>query len=295
MSDLNLNALLKNGPVITDGAWGTELQARGLASGTCSESCCLDQPELPAAVARAYIDSGAKIILTNSFGGNRLTLARHGEEARTRDLNIAAARCSVREANGKALVFGSIGPTGKMIMMGEVGPDELEDVFSEQASALAEGGVHGLVIETMTDRDELAAALRGARTTGLPVAACMAFGSGPEYDRTMMGVSVEEAVETMEKEGATICGSNCGIGVDHILPICERFKRATNKPIWMKPNAGLPEMEKGRTIYRMTPDHFAEQAAKLVTAGARFIGGCCGTSPVFISALRKHPGLFHQQ
>lgn len=291
MSKINLPSLLASGTVITDGAWGTELQARGLPAGASPETYCADRPELPKAVARAYVDHGSDIILTNSFGGNRITLGRHGAEGRVHELNLAAARSSVEEAADKAFVFGSIGPTGAMIMMGEVSPEELEEVFAEQAQALAEGGVHGLVVETMTDRDELAAALRGARSTGLPVAACMAFDSGKDLDRTMMGVTVEQAVQTMEEEGADILGANCGLSVDKYLPICQSFKKATEKPLWMKPNAGMPEVKDGQTHYGMSPDHFAREAALLIDAGTTFIGGCCGTSPTFIAALREQVSL----
>lgn len=285
MNKLSLTDLLSVGPVITDGAWGTELQARGLSPGASPEIHGADHPEAPRAVARAYLDSGSAIILTNSFGGNRLTLKKHGAEDRVRELNLAAARSSVEEAGDKARVFGSIGPTGTMVMMGDISVGELEEVFAEQTRALAEGGVHGIVVETMAELDELRAALRGARSTGLPVAACMTFDSGPEKDRTMMGVSVEDAAQAMEEEGADICGANCGLSVDRYLPICEAFRRVTDKPLWMKPNAGMPEVEDGRTRYRMTPDHFASEAVRLVDAGARFIGGCCGTNPDSIAAL----------
>ncbi|RME95920.1 MAG: hypothetical protein D6766_01980, partial [Verrucomicrobia bacterium] len=226
-------------------------------------------------------------ILTNTFGGSRLALEGHGLADQAPAINEAGARLSKEAAAGRALVFGSIGPTGKMLMMGETTPEELEAVFLEQAEALERGGADGLVIETMADLDEARAAIRAARRTGLPVAACMVFDSGKDKDRTMMGVTPEQAAEALTEAGADIVGSNCGQGIAGFVAICRRLRSATDRPVWIKANAGLPRIEGGRTVYETTPEEFAAVAPQLVEAGASFIGGCCGTTPEFIAAVGR--------
>lgn len=282
-----LAELLRGKPVITDGAWGTQLQARGLPVGACPEAWNLDAPGKVEAVARSYVEAGSRVILTNSFGGNRFVLERHGLEGKGREINRAAAEISVRAAAGRARVFASIGPSGKMLMMGDVAEDELLAAFSEQAEALAAGGVDGLVVETMGDVEEARLAVRAARRTGLVVVASMTFDSGAERDRTMMGTTPEQAAEALAEEGADVLGANCGQGIEGYAALCGRLKAATDRPLWMKPNAGLPEMVQGRTVYRTSPEAFAAHGPALVAAGADFIGGCCGSSPDFIRALAE--------
>ena len=282
----NLQKLLNEQPVITDGAWGTQLQARGLASGACPEAWNTDHPDRVEEVARLYVEAGSDIILTNTFGGSRITLAGHGLADRAAELNRTGAELSVRAAGGRARVFGSIGPCGKLMMMGDVAPDEVADAFSEQAEALAAGGVDGIVIETMADLGEAEIAVQAAKATGLPVAACMVFDSGEDRCHTMMGVSPEQAAEGLAAAGADVVGANCGQPMESYLEICKRFRAASDLPIWLKPNAGSPELVEGKAAYSANPDEFAAQAPGLVEAGASFVGGCCGTGPDFIRALR---------
>lgn len=274
-------------PVWTDGAWGTQLQARGLAPGGCPEVWNLEHPDRVEEVARAYVDAGSRIILTNSFGGNRMILSRHGQAENVAEINRRAAEISKRAAGDRALVFASIGPSGQILMMGEVTGDDLRAAFEEQAAALAAGGADGLVVETMTDPEEAAIAVRAAVATGLPVVGCMSFDSGKDKDRTMMGTTVAQAVEALAGAGAHVVGANCGQEIDGYLAICEQFRAATGLPIWLKPNAGMPEIVKGETVFKTAPEAFAGKVPGLVEAGASFIGGCCGSGPEFIRVLSE--------
>lgn len=280
-----LQRLLSKGPVVTDGAWGTQLQARGLPIGACPEEWNLSRPGEVEAVARGYVEAGSQVILTNSFGGTRMMLARHGLDGKTVEINRAAAAISKRAAGDRALVFASIGPTGKMLMMEDCTEDEISATFAEQALALAEGGADALVIETMADLTEAGLAIKAAKATGLPVVASMVFDAGAEKDRTMMGVSAEDAATALAAAGADVVGANCGQGIEGFIAICRRMRAATSLPLWMKANAGLPVMRDGKAVYEITPAQFAAHLPALVAAGANFVGGCCGTSPDFIRAV----------
>jgi 5-methyltetrahydrofolate--homocysteine methyltransferase len=282
-----LSMLLDEQPVITDGAWGTEVQALGLEIGACPDAWNLENPDAIKKVAKSYVDSGSRIILTNTFGSSRVMLERHGLSDKTAVINRRGAEISCQAAMGKAFVFGSIGPSGRLLFEGEISEGELTAAFEEQALALAEGGVQGIVIETMSELEEAKIALRAARKTGLPVVVSMAYDSGREFDRTMMGTSPEEAARELQDAGADVIGANCGVGVEFILPVCRRLRAATNLPVWIKPNAGLPEVVNGVVVYNTTPAQFAAHALKVREAGANFIGGCCGTSPEFIRVLRE--------
>ncbi len=286
MTHQRVRQLKQDAPVTLDGAWGTQIQSLGLPPGSSGEHWNLEWPDRVQAVARTYVEAGSRIILTNTFCGNRLMLASHGLDTITTDINRAGAEISRRAAGDEALVFGSIGPTGKLVLTGDTSEQELLDVFREQASALASGGADGIVIETMSALDEYRCAIRAARETGLPVAASMVFDSGEQRDRTMMGVTPEQAAEAAVEEGADIVGANCGQGIEGYIPIAERLKAACDLPVWIKPNAGLPVTVDGKTTYAITPEVFARQTLELVSAGADFVGGCCGTSPEFIAAVR---------
>jgi methionine synthase I (cobalamin-dependent) len=275
-------------PAIIDGAWGTELQKQGLKPGESPEVLNLENPEMVLAVASSYVEAGSQIILTNTFGGNRFVLERHGLENRMAEINIQGAALSKQAAQDKALVFASLGPTGKMLMMGDVEEEELFEVFAEQAKALEEGGADGLVLETMSDLDEALVALKACKAaTDLPVVASMVYDSGPESDRTMMGTSVQDASKALAEAGADAVGSNCGQGIEGFVSLCQKIKAVIELPIWIKGNAGLPEMVEGKTIYKTTAEEFASFALPLKEAGASFVGGCCGTSPAFIQAVKK--------
>jgi methionine synthase I (cobalamin-dependent) len=282
-----IQQLLARGPVVTDGAWGTELQARGLAVGDFPEAWNLSHPDLVLEVARAYVEAGSQIVLTNTFSANRLRLAEAGLADRVAEINRTGVNASRTAAQGQARVFASMGPTGKLLMDGSVTPEEIKSAFEEQARILAGAGADGLVIETMSDLAEAELAVGAARLTGLPVVACMAFDSGKDKDRTMMGVTPEQSAEALAGAGADVIGANCGQGIAGFISICRRLRAATDRPIWLKANAGLPTLVDGRTTYNATPDEFASHAIELIKLGANFIGGCCGTRPDFIRAIRQ--------
>ncbi len=273
-------------PVVTDGAWGTQLQLRGMPSGSAPDTWNLVQPEKVEEVARAYVEAGSQVILTNTFGANRFILGRHGLADKVAEINRIGVEISKKAARGKAKVFASIGPSGIMLLMGDVSTDELQEAFAQQARAQAAAGADGIVIETMSDLTEAKIALAAARETGLPVVTCMTFDSGAKFDRTMMGVTPEQAAEQLTSAGADVIGANCGQGVAGYAPICARLHAATDRPLWIKANAGLPRMVDGKTVYTQTPDEFASFVPRLIQSGATFIGGCCGTTPEFIKAIR---------
>jgi 5-methyltetrahydrofolate--homocysteine methyltransferase len=281
-----IQQLIANGPVVTDGAWGTELQARGLDIGDMPDVWNLLHPERVAEVADAYVEAGSKVILTNTFGANRIRLEGHTLAGRVKDINSQGVGISRRAAASRALVFASIGPTGKLLITGETTKDELKAAFEEQATALAEAEANALVVETMSDLEEAMIAVSAAHQTGLPVVACMVFDSGRDKDRTAMGVTIEHAVEGLLSAGADVVGANCGQGIAGFINTCKRFRAATTAPVWIKANAGMPELVNGRTVYRTTPDAFANHIPDLLASGANFIGGCCGTNPFFIRAVR---------
>ncbi len=282
-----IDRLVARRPVLTDGAWGTEFMAQGLGAGECPDVWNIRFPDRVLALARAYVEAGSRVILTNTFGANRIALERHGLAGRAREINLAGVELSKRAVNGRTSVFGAMGPSGKLLALGEIGEAELRDAFREQAEALAKAGADAIAIETMSDLDEAKLAVEAARSTGLPVVACMAFDSGKTKTQTMMGTTAEAAAKTLTGAGADVIGANCGQGIENYLELHKRLASATDKPIWLKPNAGEPQIIGDRTAYAQTPAEFAQAAVGLAEAGAAFIGGCCGTSPEFIRALAK--------
>ncbi len=277
----------RDGPVLLDGGWGTQLQERGLPVGENADVWNLQHPDRVEAVARSYVDAGSRIILTNTFQANRYTLDRNGCSGQTIEINRVGADISKRAAEGHSLVFGSVGPTGKMLALEEVSEEELQDVFSEQIQGLVEGGVDAVVLETMSDPGEAAAGIRAARSYGVPVVACLCFDSGENLDRTLVGTTVEEGAKALADVGADSVGANCGQGIISSIGICRRLNSAVDLPIWIKANAGLPKLVDGKAVYKTTAHEFANQVPSLIEAGARFVGGCCGTNPDFIRTIAQ--------
>lgn len=309
-----ISDLLAGGPVLTDGAWGTELQARGLGLGEFPDLWNLTRPSAVAQVAAAYCAAGSQVILTNTFGANRLRLAEQmgaptassaaaepkRDTARTgasalqlaleRDvqaINRKGVEISRGAAAGRARVFASIGPSGKLLLNGDVTAEELSGAFAEQAEALAAAGADALLVESFSDLAETEIAVKAARQTGLPVVASMVFASGKDKDRTLMGATPEQVAAALTRAGVDVLGANCGQGIAGFVPICRRLRAATTLPIWIKANAGLPQVAGGRAHYAATPAAFAAYVPDLVRAGASFIGGCCGTNPEFIAAIGR--------
>jgi methionine synthase I (cobalamin-dependent) len=278
-----LDNWLAGGPLITDGAWGTELHARGLPSGTTPDTWNLTHPERVEEVARAYADAGSQVILTNTFRANAIAM-KDVSEAELAEINRAGVAISRRGA-GKARVLASIGPSGRILMSGEVSAEQLSAAFADQARTLAEVGAEALLIETMSDIEEARLAVEAARETGLPVIASFAFDSGKAKDRTMMGATPEAVAAAMEEAGASAIGANCGVGVEGAVAICRRLHAATSLPVWIKPNAGLPTIDSAGLHYQTSAEFFASHFAALRDAGASFVGACCGSTPEFIRAL----------
>jgi 5-methyltetrahydrofolate--homocysteine methyltransferase len=272
---------------LADGAWGTELQKLGAGLGACSDEWNLTKPELVRQVAESYVQAGSRIILTNTFRANSIALSGYGLQPQIAAINRAGVKISRAAAGKCAMVFASVGPSGKLLLTKEVTTQQLSETFAEQARALAEEGPDALLIETMTDLAEARIAAAAALETGLPVIVSMVFDSGKNRDRTMMGVTPEQAATALKSEGVQGIGANCGLGIREFIPVCKRLAEATSLPIWIKPNAGLPEMVGGVAKYKTTPEEFATSAAELVAAGATFLGGCCGTSPEFIRELAR--------
>ncbi|MFW6171631.1 MAG: homocysteine S-methyltransferase family protein [Planctomycetota bacterium] len=280
-----INELIGGGPVITDGAWRTQLQLHGLAGGGCPDQWNLSKPEIVERVPRDYVRAGSQIVLTNTFRANRIALESYALADQTVDINRIGVDISRRAVGDQAYVFATMGPSGKMLLMGEVSKEDLQQAFEEQANALAAAGTDAIVVETMADIEEAEVALRAAKNTGLPVVACVVFDSGPQGDCTMTGVTPEQAAQWLDSAGADVVGANCGSGIETHIGICQRMNAVTDKPLWIKPNAGTPEMINGEVTYRTEPREFAAHAPALVEAGAQFVGGCCGTGPEFIKAL----------
>jgi 5-methyltetrahydrofolate--homocysteine methyltransferase len=279
-----LREWLSNGLLITDGAWGTELQARGLAPGSVPDTWNLTHSDQVEAVARAYVEAGSQVILTNTFRAN--AVAMHAcTEADLDAINRAGVALSKQAAGQQALVFASIGPTGKLLVSGEINSDQVSGAFAAQAASLAAAGADALLIETMSEIEEACLAVKAARLTGLPVIASFAFDSGKNKDRTMMGATPEAIAAAMVEAGADAVGANCGVGVEIAVPICSRLHAACDLPIWIKPNAGLPIIEGAAIHYATSADYFASHFAALRDAGASFVGSCCGSTPEFIRAL----------
>jgi len=273
---------------VTDGAWGTELHAHGLPAGECPELWNSENPEAVEDVARSYVAAGSEIILTNTFGGNKFVLAPHGAGEHAGVLCEAGAQISRRAAGETVKVFGSIGPTGKIVMMGEVPEEELAEAFAAAAGGLKRGQVDAIVLESFSELAEVRLAIRAVRkVTDLPIVASMTFASGPDKTNTVMGDSPADLARLAEEEGAGAVGANCGVGPDNYVKVARLLREATELPIWIKPNAGIPKIVKGRTAFPMGPEDFAGFVSPLVEAGANFIGGCCGTTPAHIRAVRE--------
>ncbi|NLW50297.1 MAG: methionine synthase [Candidatus Brocadiaceae bacterium] len=272
---------------MADGAWGTELAARGLPAGEAPDVWNLQRPDDVRAVAVAYVEAGADIILTNTFGASPLKLAYANLDDRTEEINRRGVELSLEAAAGRALVFASIGPSGALLEpLGTVREEDMVAQFARQARAIAEAGADGIVIETMTALDEAKAALRAVREVcDLPVVVSMTFDRGPRGFATMMGVQPAQAAEKLTAAGADVVGANCGAGIAQIIEVARRMRTGTSLPLWCKPNAGLPRLVGGHTIYEETPEEMVRHVADLVDAGARIIGGCCGTTPAHVRLL----------
>jgi len=278
-----LERLQHKGHLVIDGAMGSNLFQLGLISGDSPELWNVEHPERIEQVHRAFVEGGSDIILTNTFGGNCQRLKLHSLENRVRELNMVGVAVARKCAEGKALVAGSMGPTGELIEpLGALSKDEARTAFGEQAEALAEGGADLLWIETMSDLNELEVAVQAAAKTGLPVAATMSFDTA---GKTMMGVSPTEFVGFMKTQPVVAYGANCGVGPDVLLQTIGEMKWAGGENLIAKGNCGIPVFRDGAIRYTGTEAVMANYACEARNLGAKLIGGCCGTTGGHVKAM----------
>ncbi len=283
--------LQKKKILVSDGAWGTFLIAKGLKPGECPEVWNLERPDDVQTIPAAYFKAGADMVLTNSFGASPFKLEHFGLADKTFEINKAAAEISKRAAGVDQLVLGSVGPTGVILMMGQVSPDELYDGFAKQVTGLAAGGVDAICIETMSALDEAEHALKAVReNTDLEVVTTFTFEETVDGDfRTMMGVAPEDMIGALSAYNIDVIGTNCGNGMKQMLGIVERIKKAApDTPILVHANAGKPVIDDaGKTVFPESPQEMAGLVTPILKAGASIVGGCCGTTPEHINQIRK--------
>jgi 5-methyltetrahydrofolate--homocysteine methyltransferase len=292
MNPTSLLDAIKTRTLLCDGAMGTQLFLRGLAAGACGELWNIDNPSAVADIHRAYLQAGCDLITTNTFGGTRAALARHGLADSAAELNRAGARLARQAAASNAWVLGDIGPFGGFLEpLGDTTADQLTAMFREQAAVLYEGGVDAIIVETMSDPAEMAIAIKAAKATRrAPVIATYAFGKQDAMFRTMMGTTLADAIAAAIDAGADIVGANCGtaLGLDDYLRLAEQLtKAAGSTPVILQPNAGSPASVDGKLVYPASPADMAALIAPLRQLGVAIIGGCCGTTPEHLKAMSQ--------
>jgi len=272
-----------------DGAWGTQLMARGLAPGDCPERMNLTRPEVLAEVAGLYLEAGADLVTTNTFGGSPLNLSSHGLDDRVEDINRVAVEALKPVTASRAYISASVGPTAKILEpYGDTAQEVVAEAFSRQTGALIDAGVDLICIESMFDLREAELAIRAARSfsTEIPLIATMTFDAMPRGFFTTMGNTIEQVCTTLIEAGADMVGSNCGNGIDTMIEIAGEFTKHTSVPVIIQSNAGLPENREGELVYPESPKYMAERVSRLMDLGISIIGGCCGTTPDHIRAIR---------
>jgi 5-methyltetrahydrofolate--homocysteine methyltransferase len=273
---------------------GTQLMARGLTSGACGMLWNLDRPAEVGGIHQAYRNAGCELITTNSFGGSRFALQRHGLAERGAELNRAAAQVARAAAGETGWVLGDVGPFGDFLEpVGDVTADELREAFQAQIAALLEGGADAVLVETMSDPAEAVVGVAAAKACNpdIPVIVTYSFQkTAPGEFRTMMGTSATEALQRAIVAGADIVGTNCGTALsldDYVALAGQLVAAAGRTPVIVQPNAGAPQTENGQTIYQATAEEMAAAATRLLAAGVRIIGGCCGTTPALLAAMSR--------
>jgi len=285
-----LDRLRDGETLVADGAMGTMLLQRGLAPGGCPEALNLSRPEVLEEIAGLYLEAGADLVQTNTFGGSPAKLAQYELEGQAREINHGAVAAVRRAVGDRAHVCGSCGPSGRILKpYGDTAPELLYDSFRLQMEALIGAGVDCVCVETMVDLTEAALAIKAAKNVSptVPVLATMTFDPTPKGYFTIMGTSVARAAAGLKEAGADVIGSNCGNGIERMVEIAREFRRCSDTSLVIQSNAGLPELKDGQPVYGESPTFMADQARELVAAGVNIIGGCCGTTPAHIRALRR--------
>lgn len=285
-----LNRIKQGEILVGDGAIGSLLMARAkdLIKGKCPEFINLSRTDILEEIARLYLEAGADIIETNTFGGSPLKLSDYSLQDQTEQINRAAVQAVKKVVDGKAYVSASCGPCGKMLKpYGSVEPEVMYQSFLQQLKVIVEAGADMICVETMTDIKEASLAIQAAKSISpdMPVIATMTFDKTPRGFYTMMGVNIEKAARELEAAGADIIGSNCGNGIENMILVAGEFKKFTSLPLIIQANAGLPMVKDDVVIYPETPEFMAEKSKELAALGVSIIGGCCGTTPEHIRAI----------
>ena len=287
MQNLTLE-IIKQRPLLFDGAMGTMLMKAGKTGIKTPILLNLDEPELVSDIHRQYYAAGADVVITNTFGGSPLKLVADGLEQQMVELNRQAVKLTRQACPDGKFVAGDIGPSGKMLKpLGDVAPEDMLDNFFSQAGVLIESGVDLIIIETMYSLEEAVAAVQGARKAGdILLLASMTYTRTKNGFFTVMGENIPQCVSALEEAGADLMGANCTLNSADTIDLTKELRAATDRPILIQPNAGKPVTSKGITYYEQTPAEFAADAKKIHEAGADMIGGCCGTTPEFIQAVK---------
>lgn len=292
---------IKQGEVLVcDGAMGSMLmeRAKDLIQGTCPEAVNLIHPELIVEISRLYFDAGAQILETNTFGGSPLNLASYSLADQTEEINRAGIDAAKQASGNDAFICASVGPSGKLLKpFGDAEPEKIYESFLRQITVLVDAGADMISIETMTDITEASLAVKAARdiSSSIPVAVSLTYEATPRGFFTIMGISIEMAAKRLENSGVDIVGSNCGNGIENLVRIANEYKKHTGLPLIIQANAGLPQLRDGIPVYPETPEFMAERSQELLKAGVSIIGGCCGTTPGHIHAIRKVVDRFNKR
>lgn len=283
-----LDALKKKKVLVADGAWGTEIAKIENIEKGCPELLNLSHPQIIEKIACSYIKAGAEIILTNTFGANYFKLKKYGAEDKIKEINKKGVEIS-RKVAGNSIVMASIGPTGELLQpYGTLLEKEVENCYKQQISILIDSGADGIVIETMSDIREAKCALDAAKSIkNIPVVVCFTFIKTQNGFKTIMGNSVDECAKFIIKHGVDVIGSNCGSGIADFVTIAKELKESSGLPVWIKPNAGIPHLVSGKTVYPDTPEYMAGYVPELIKSGTSIIGGCCGTTPLHIQKISE--------
>jgi 5-methyltetrahydrofolate--homocysteine methyltransferase len=289
MSKNSILDLAKKRVVLFDGGMGSTIVSLGLSEGECPESWNLSHPEVIKDIHRKYLEAGADVIETNTFGANRLRLASFGYENQVEEINIRAVEIAKKVCPEDKFVAGDIGPCGGFLKpVGNFSLEELEESLLEQAKALAQAGVDFFSIETMYDLREAISAIKAIKkVSDLPIFVSMTFDKKPKGYFTLMGNTISECATELKKAGADVIGANCTSGSKDMIGLVEELRKNTGLPIIIQPNAGKPELIEGKLVYSQDPESFAEDMMRIVKTGANFVGGCCGTTPEFIREIHR--------